>query len=313
MSRIYEKFPQLSRKQPQVLQLNVGKKCNQICTHCHVSAGPDRKEDMDQQTAESIISLAERYKFTVADITGGAPEINAQFPYLLEELTRLTDKVIVRCNLTAAMSRKKILVELFQEYRPVIVASLPCYLEDNVDQQRGEGVFHKSIEALQWLNKMGYGKDYELTLVYNPQKPVLPPDSLELEVAYKRELEERYGIVFNNLIAIANVPIGRYGEELQAAGLYKNYIELLKDHFNEKTLEGLMCLDQLNVDWQGRIFDCDFNNQIELHPMHKAYHVDEFSLDEWMNAPVAVAEHCFTCTAGCGSSCGGALAGEDIA
>ena len=250
MSRKYEKFPQLQRKCPQVLQLNVGKKCNQVCTHCHVSAGPDRKEDMDEQTAKSIVSLAERYKFSIADITGGAPEINAQFPYLLEELSRLTEKVIVRCNLTAAMSRKKRLGELFQKYRPVIVASLPCYLEENVDQQRGDGVFHKSIEALQWLNQMGYGTDYELTLVYNPQKPVLPPDSAQLEVAYKRELKERYGIVFNSLIAIANVPVGRYKDELQTAGLYHNYVELLKDHFNLNTLESLMCLDHLNVDWQ---------------------------------------------------------------
>jgi radical SAM/Cys-rich protein len=266
---------------------------------------------MNRQTAEAIVDLAQKYSFEVADITGGAPEINKQFPYLLEELSKSCTKVILRCNLTAALSRKKSLGKLLGKYRPVIVASLPCYEEDNVDAQRGSGVFHKSIEALKWLNELGYGSLYDLTLVYNPQKPILPPDSKSLEVSYKRELKERFDLDFTHLIAIANVPIGRYGEELESLGLYANYLQLLKAHFNEKTLENLMCRDHLNIDWQGRLFDCDFNNQIELHPMKEARHVTDFDLDEWMRAPVAVAEHCFTCAAGSGSSCSGSLSDGD--
>jgi radical SAM/Cys-rich protein len=301
------KFPSLSRIAPRVLQINVGRRCNQVCTHCHVSAGPDRIEDLDQNTAEQIVAFARKFHFRVVDITGGAPEINAQFAYLLEELTALTEKVIVRCNLTAALSRKKKLTELFLKFSPDIVASLPCYEEGNVDNQRGDGVFHKSIEALKWLNGMGYGTKKNLTLVYNPQKPVLPPDAKQLELAYRKVLYERYGIVFTSLISIANVPIGRYGEELQKTQLYDVYLKLLKEHFNSATLEGLMCRDHVNVDWQGYVFDCDFNNQINLHPFEKKTHINDFALDSWLTAPIAVAEHCFTCTAGCGSSCGGSL------
>ncbi|MCM8537419.1 MAG: arsenosugar biosynthesis radical SAM protein ArsS [Lentisphaeraceae bacterium] len=303
-----DRFPSLSRVKPRVLQINVGKKCNQVCSHCHVSAGPDREEDLSQETAEEIVALAQRTSFSVADITGGAPEINKSFPYLLKELSSLCETVIVRCNLTAALSRKKSLGKLFQTYKPQIVASLPCYEEENVDEQRGEGVFQKSIDALLWLNELGYGTSLPLTLVYNPLKPVLPPDSASLEVAYKKILKERFGIVFNNLIAIANVPVGRYKEDLESSGLYENYVELLKNHFNEATLDGLMCRDQLNVDWQGYIYDCDFNNQIELFPGTKKIHVNDFNSQTWLDLPIAVNEHCFTCTAGCGSSCGGAIA-----
>ena len=310
--KVIEKFPPLVRRVPKVLQLNVGKKCNQICTHCHVSAGPDRKEDMDGLTAENIVQLAATYEFEVADITGGAPEINKHFPYLLEKLSGRCQRVIVRCNLTAAMSRKKSLTKLFEKYRPVIVASLPCYEEENVDKQRGDGVFDKSIKALQWLNTLGFGKEYELVLVYNPQRPVLPPDSQSLEVAYKTVLKEKYDIDFTSLIAIANVPVGRYGEELQKANLYESYIKLLKEHFNPQTGPGLMCLDQLNIDWQGRVVDWDFNNQIALHPGGQELHIQDFNMDKWLKTPISVKEHCFTCTAGCGSSCSGSLADEAI-
>ena len=306
LSKVNE-FPQVFRTSPSVLQINVGKKCNQICSHCHVSAGPDRKEDMDEKTASDILGLASRFKFEIADITGGAPEINAHFPRLLKELTELCDKVIVRCNLTAALSKKKQTEKLFTENTPEIVASLPCYEADNVDMQRGEGVFDKSIKALQWLNNLGFGREHTLTLVYNPVKPVLPPDSASLEPAYKKILKEKYDLDFTNLIAIANVPIGRYGEELQASGLYDNYIKMLKEHHNDENIPPLMCRNHINVDWQGYIFDCDFNNQIGLHPFGKAVHINDFDPEAWMNQPVAVKEHCFTCTAGCGSSCGGSL------
>ena len=300
-------FPQIRRTIPEVLQINVGKKCNQVCNHCHVSAGPDREEDLDRQTAEKIINFAEKYLFKIADITGGAPEINAQFPYLLERLSELCGEVIVRCNLTAAMSRKKSLSELFKKYRPSIVASMPCYEEENVDKQRGDGVFEKSIKALQWLNELGFGTKYKLTLVYNPLKPILPPSSEVLEKAYREILRERYQIEFTDLIAIANVPVGRFREDLENSGMLSTYLDLLKEHHNPDNIPGLMCRNQINIDWQGRVFDCDFNNQIELHPFKKAVIIDQLDLEEWREQPIAVADHCFTCTAGCGSSCGGAI------
>jgi radical SAM/Cys-rich protein len=307
MKLLPKKFPVVMRTTPSVLQINVGKKCNQVCTHCHVSAGPDRTEDLDEQTADEIIDFAKKYKFKVADITGGAPEINAQFPKLLANLSELCDKVIVRCNLTAALSRKKRVEELFVKYRPEVVASMPCYEAENVDKQRGDGVFEKSIKALQWLNSLGFGREHELTLVYNPLKPVLPPDSASLEIAYKKILKERFDLDFTRLIAIANVPIGRYEEELRKSGLYNNYLNLLREHHNEENIESLMCRTHINVDWQGRVFDCDFNNQIELHPLGRPVYLKDLDLAEWLKQPIAVKEHCFTCTAGCGSSCGGSL------
>ena len=300
-------FPEISRSQTDVLQINVGKKCNQICTHCHVSAGPDREEDLDFKTAEKIISFAEKNKFKIADITGGAPEINSQFPYLLEHLSQLCDEVIVRCNLTAAMSRKKSIGELFKKFRPHLVASMPCYEEENVDQQRGDGVFEKSIKALQWLNELGFGTEYKLTLVYNPVKPALPPSSEALEKAYRDILRERHSIEFTDLIAIANVPVGRFRDELENSGMLSVYLDLLKEHHNPKNIPGLMCRNQINVDWQGRVFDCDFNNQIELHPFGQEVFIDKLDLEQWAQQKIAVADHCFTCTAGTGSSCGGAI------
>lgn len=307
MKTAINNFPQIKRRAPQVLQINVGKKCNQVCTHCHVSAGPDRTEDLSRETAEKIVDFARRFKFKTADITGGAPEINASFPYLLENLSELCDEVIVRCNLTAAMSRKKSVGALFKKFKPVIVASLPCYEEGNVDLQRGEGVFEKSIKALQWLNELGFGSRHKLTLVYNPVKPILPPSSEMLETAYRKQLKERYGIEFTDLIAIANVPVGRFREDLAKSGILNTYIDLLKEHHNPANIPGLMCRSQINIDWQGRVFDCDFNNQIELHPFKEAVTIDQLDLDKWVEQPIAVDDHCFTCTAGCGSSCGGAI------
>ena len=307
MNKTIEKFPEITRVAPQVLQINVGKKCNQVCSHCHVSAGPDREEDLDFSTASKIVEFAKKYKFETADITGGAPEINNQFPYLLENLSKLCGKVIVRCNLTAALSRKKNLEELFTTYRPQIVASMPCYEEENVDSQRGDGVFDKSIKALQWLNCLGFGSKYTLTLVYNPLKPILPPSSEVLEKAYREILKERYQIEFTDLIAIANVPVGRFREDLESSGMLYTYLDLLREHHNPENIPGLMCRNQINVDWQGRVFDCDFNNQIELHPFSQALTLDQLNMDAWLKQKIAVADHCFTCTAGSGSSCGGAL------
>lgn len=302
-----DSFPEISRTTPEVLQINVGKKCNQVCTHCHVSAGPDREEDLERATAEKIVHFAERYRFKIADITGGAPEINSQFPYMLESLSELCDEVIVRCNLTAAISRRKSVGELFQKFRPHLVASMPCYEAGNVDQQRGDGVFEKSIKALQWLNEMGFGIKDKLTLVYNPIKPILPPSSESLEKAYREIFRERHEIEFTDLIAIANVPVGRFRDDLENSGMLETYIDLLREHHNSDNIPGLMCRNHINVDWQGRVFDCDFNNQIELHPFGKAVNIDQLNLEKWSKQKIAVRDHCFTCTAGAGSSCGGAI------
>ncbi len=307
MSKLINKFPTIFRTETEVLQINVGKKCNQTCSHCHVSAGPDRTEDMSFETAQEIIKFAQKKKFKIADITGGAPEINEQFPYLLENLSSLCEEVIVRCNLTAALSRRQATEKLFRKFQPTIVASLPCYAVDNVDKQRGAGVFDKSIKALQWLNSLGYGKEKKLTLVYNPVKPMLPPDSAKLEIAYREKLRENFQIEFTNLIAIANVPIGRFRQELETNNMLHRYIDLLKQHHNPQNVPGLMCRNTINIDWQGFVFDCDFNNQIPLHPFSKPLHISEFNQGEWSHQAIAVADHCFTCTAGCGSSCGGAL------
>lgn len=306
-SKTPEKFPQIYRSKPSVLQINTGKRCNQTCEHCHVSAGPDRTEDMSAEVADHILDFARKQFFYTADITGGAPEINAQFPKLLEGLTKSCRRVIVRCNLTAALSRKKSSEELFTKFRPEIVASLPCYTEETVDAQRGDGTFEKSIKALQWLNELGYGTDYKLTLVYNPLKPMLPPDGKELEKLYHKEMKERYGIVFTDLIAIANVPVGRYKEHLQESNLYDNYLDLLKKNFNADTVEGLMCRTHINVDWQGNVFDCDFNGQVEMHPFTKPKKIWNLKVRDWVQKEIRVDDHCFTCTAGCGSSCGGSI------
>ena len=300
-------FPSIKRTTPSVIQINTGKRCNQICEHCHVDAGPDRTEDMGKEVAQKIAEFARKHKFEIGDITGGAPEINAQFPFLLEEFSKNCKKVIVRCNLTAALSRKKSIGKLFEQFSPVIVASMPCYEAKNVDKQRGEGVFDKSILALQWLNSLGYGTKYELTLVYNPTSPVLPPAADALEADYKKALKERFDIDFTSLITIANVPVGRYVDYLQKANLYDTYIELLKNNYNPSTVPNLMCRNHINIDWQGNVFDCDFNQQVELHPFKVATKVWELDLKKWDKQPIAVQDYCFTCTAGAGSSCQGAL------
>ena len=300
-------FPTIKRTTPSVIQLNTGKRCNQVCEHCHVDAGPDRTEDMGKEVAQRIAKFASKHKFAIGDITGGAPEINAQFPFLLEELTRHCNKVIVRCNLTAALSRKKSIGDLFKKFRPVIAASMPCYSAENVDKQRGDGVFNKSILALQWLNSFGYGTKYELTLVYNPLSPVLPPEAGPLEADYKKALKERFNINFTSLITIANVPVGRYVDYLEKANLYDTYIQLLKDNYNPATVPNLMCRNHINIDWQGNVFDCDFNQQVELHPFGKATKIWELDLEKWAKQDIVVQDYCFTCTAGAGSSCQGAL------
>jgi radical SAM/Cys-rich protein len=297
------------------LQVNLGKFCNQTCHHCHVDAGPLRKEMMSESTAAKVVELLECSPGVAAvDFTGGAPELHAVFRGLVGEGRRLGKRIVDRCNLTVLMlPAQRDLAEFLAENQVEIVASLPCYTRDNVEKQRGGGVFDKSIEALRLLNRLGYGagdSGLQLHLVYNPLGAFLPPSQEKLEQDYKRRLDEAFGIRFSRLYTIANMPISRFAEYLRQRGEYGRYMSLLVNHFNEGTLEGLMCRSLVSVGWDGRLYDCDFNQMLEI-PLVKgrAATLDSVvSLSELEGLPIATAEHCFGCTAGCGSSCAGSIA-----
>jgi radical SAM/Cys-rich protein len=296
------------------LQVNVGKVCNQTCHHCHVDAGPQRTESMTKETIDQIIDVLDRTpQISTVDITGGAPEMNPHFEYLVRQCRLRGRKVIDRCNLTIFFVKgKSHLPEFLAEHGVEIIASLPCYQEANVDQQRGQGVFGRSISALQILNRLGYGKigtGLNLHLVYNPQGVSLPSPQEELEQAYKEELMNRYGIQFNRLMTITNMPISRFLEDLRENGQIEAYYTLLVNSFNEATVEGLMCRSLINVEWDGRLSDCDFNQMLDL-PLQSdlPQWIGDFDLAALENRRIAVDAHCFGCTAGAGSSCGGALA-----
>ena len=297
---------------PAVLQVNVGKVCNQACQHCHVEAGPKRTESMTAETARRVIHLlAATPAMRTVDITGGAPEINPNFRWLVTESRRLGRHVIDRSNLTIRLEPGKAdLAGFLAANRVEIIASLPCYTRDNVDAQRGRGVFDKSIEALRSLNAIGYGVDSELplNLVYNPGGASLPPPQAALEADYKRRLGEDFGIVFNHLYTITNMPISRFNGMLQAAGKTDLYSALLIRSFNAVTVGNLMCRSLVSVGWDGVLYDCDFNQMLELGmPQPRTiWNVDSFSFCS--DAPISPADHCFGCTAGAGSSCGGAVA-----
>lgn len=293
------------------IQVNIGLVCNQQCRHCHVAAGPRRREQMDWQTMESVVEAARRSGVREVDITGGAPEIHPDFTRFVDALGELDVLVRVRTNLT-------ILVEpgyeerapFMAERRVALVASLPCYLEENVDRQRGDGVYDASIRALRRLNELGHGVRDELPieLVYNPQGPVLPPAQGTLEADYRRELDERYGVRFTRLLTIANMPIGRFLADLRASGREQEYRGLIEDAFNPDTLDGLMCRRQISVGWNGDVYDCDFNLALRLRVNHGApTHIRDFDADQLARRRIVTARHCFGCTAGAGSSCGGAL------
>lgn len=298
-----------------VLQVNVGKVCNQTCRHCHVDAGPDRRESMSQDVAEACLELLDRAGIPVLDITGGAPEMSPWFRRLAAEGRRLGRRVIDRCNLTILVAPGfEDLPEFLAEQRVEIVASLPCYLEENVDRQRGNRVFQRSIEALRRLNAIGYGRpgsELSLTLVFNPTGPSLPPNQVQLEHDYRRELRERYALEFTRLITITNLPISRFLDDLRESGRYETYMRKLVEAFNPATLEGLMCRSTMSVDWEGNLFDCDFNQMLQLEPQpgvpRRIEELDAAGLARWLARPVATGRHCFGCTAGAGSSCGGAL------
>lgn len=313
-------FPPITRKSLDILQLNLGYLCNLSCVHCHVNAGPKRTELMSRQTLEQILALTDAADIHTLDLTGGAPEMHADFRYLVRTARDRGIEVIDRCNLTILEAPGyEAMADFLAAQRVKIVASLPCYLEDNVDKQRGKGVFRDSLAALRRLNRLGYGREgsgLELDLVYNPQGAVLPPDQHNLEQAYKRHLHQQYGIVFNRLYAIANMPIQRFGSMLISQGRFDAYLNLLKDSFRAANLDNLMCLNTISIDWQGYVYDCDFNQMLAM-PLGAAVeprvHVSELNPARLQAAPIATAAHCYGCTAGQGSSCGGALASSQSA
>ena len=305
-------FPGLTRTALDTLQVNLGYLCNLSCVHCHVNAGPTRTELMDRSTVEQVIALIDRTCIGTLDLTGGAPELNPHFRYLVSEARSRGVRVIDRCNLTVLFEPgQEDLAEFLAAEQVEVTASLPCYLEENVEQQRGKGVYDDSIRAIRRLNKLGYADDPSLVLnlVYNPVGAVLPPPQEGLEIDYKRELGERFGIFFNQLLTITNMPISRFGAVLLAQNQYLPYMQLLRDNYAEANLETVMCRSLVSVDWQGYLYDCDFNQMLSLPLLasDRRHLRDLLDSPEVEGLPIATGEHCYGCTAGQGSSCGGAL------
>lgn len=308
-------FPALHRKALETLQVNLGYRCNQTCTHCHVAAGPNRTEEMSRQNIDAVVAFLAKSRIPTLDLTGGAPELHPLFRELVLRAGVLGARVIDRCNLTILEEPgHQDLAEFLANERVEVVASLPCYLEDNVDRQRGKGVFDASIRGLQKLNALGYGRETSglvLNLVYNPQGPTLPPAQAKLEADYKRELGRQFGIIFNRLYTLTNMPIQRFGSMLISKGRFHAYMALLRDTYDGANLEGVMCRSLLSVDWQGFVYDCDFNQMLGL-PFAQAHrprvHLSQLDVAQLAGKSIRVADHCYGCTAGQGSSCGGALA-----
>ena len=302
----------LRRKSPATIQVNVGKLCNQACHHCHVDAGPRRTEQMTLATAERVIEvLAASTRVETLDITGGAPELNPNFAMLVTRARALGRKVIVRCNLTVTLEPgMEWLVDFYRRSTVELVCSLPCYTAENTDRQRGAGVFDKSIAALKQLNAAGFGRgELRLDLVYNPIGASLPPPQAELEGQYRDELARNFGIVFDRLLTITNMPIARFANQLSAGGNHSAYMSLLVNHFNPATVDALMCRDLVSVGWNGRLYDCDFNQMLEIPLGGSASTIwDVDDVGKLAGESIATGSHCFGCTAGAGSSCGGAIA-----
>ena len=307
-------FPAIARGQLQTLQVNVGYRCNQSCVHCHVNAGPNRTEEMDGGTVDLVLNFLDRQRVITLDITGGAPELNAHFRRLVTAARDMGVKVMDRHNLTVQeQPGQDDLADFLAANQVEVVASMPCYLQDNVDKQRGKGVYDGSVRALKRLNALGYGRDgsgLTLNLVYNPLGPALPPSQAELEADYKRVLAERFGIVFNSLFTLANMPIQRFGAILLAKGEFDGYLDKLTHAHRAENLDGVMCRSLLSVDYRGYVYDCDFNQMLDL-PLARGgralTHLSDLLDDDVAGNPIRVAGHCFGCTAGQGSSCGGAL------
>ena len=308
-------FPPLRRRRIATLQVNLGYRCNLSCVHCHVNAGPHRTEMMSTAIVDDVIAALDRLDVETLDLTGGAPELHPEFRRLVREGRRRDIEVIDRCNLTVLFEPGQETLAAFLAREGItVVASLPCYLEENVEQQRGKGVYGDSIRALKLLNDLGYGRDdaRRLHLVFNPVGAVLPPPQTELEAAYKRELKRRFGIVFDQLFVFTNMPINRFGAVLMAHGEFEGYMALLQDNYRAENVPGVMCRDTVSVDWQGNLYDCDFNQMLGLPAMvagRPARLADLVRGGPLEKACIATAGHCFGCTAGQGSSCTGALDG----
>ena len=302
-------FPSIRRSSLKTIQVNLGYKCNQSCLHCHVNAGPKRKEMMEKKTIDNVIDFAINNDIKTVDLTGGAPEINKHFKYMIQKLKQHDIHIINRCNLTILNENgMRDLPSYFVEHKIEIIASMPCYIKKNVDSQRGRGVFDKSINILRRLNNLGYGvkKELILNLVYNPQGPVLPPSQKKLKKDYKLYLRQRYGVEFNNLFTITNMPINRFGSTLVSQNKFEDYMNLLKSSFSEEAKENVMCKELISIDYNGNVFDCDFNQMLKMNLSNKKTHITEVDKNYLDKKIVATGEHCYGCTAGAGSSCRGA-------
>ncbi|MBL8347393.1 MAG: arsenosugar biosynthesis radical SAM protein ArsS [Rubrivivax sp.] len=313
-------FPALTRRRIETLQVNLGYRCNQSCLHCHVNAGPNRTEAMDEPTLALLLQVLRERRIGTLDVTGGAPELHPQFRHIVREARALGVKVIDRCNLTILSEPGQEDLAAFLATQGVeVVASLPCYSAGNVDRQRGDGVFERSIAGLRALNALGYGDEgagLVLNLVYNPQGPSLPPAQGPLEADYKRELAQHFGIRFNQLFALTNMPIQRFGSTLVSKGTFAGYMQLLRGAYRPENLETVMCRSLVSVDWQGEIYDCDFNQMLGLRARlgeETRPHLRDLLRHDGAGGAIRVADHCYGCTAGQGSSCGGALVAEGAA
>jgi len=304
-------FDSLKPQSIDVFQINVGKMCNQVCKHCHVDAGPDRKEIMTRETMEQILVALASSQATTVDLTGGAPEMNLEFRWFVERLSAMGKQIIVRCNLTIILANPKYhdLPEFFAKHKINVVSSLPSFTARRTDAQRGEGVFEKSIRALQMLNAVGYGKagsDLKLDLVYNPSGAYLPDDQMVLEQEFKHKLKSEYDIVFNQLFAITNLPVSRFLDYLLNSKNYEDYMNELANAYNPIAAAGVMCRNMISIGWDGYLYDCDFNQMLELKFENGVpNHISEFDFEKILNREIIINQHCFGCTAGAGSSCGG--------
>ena len=306
-------FP-LMPTQLEIFQINVGKMCNQVCKHCHVDAGPDRKEIMTRETMQQCLYvLAANDSFTTVDLTGGAPELNPDFRWFVEEIKKLDKHIIVRCNLTIILANKRFndLPDFFKLHNIEVVSSLPFYSKDRTDRQRGDGVFEDSIKALQMLNAVGYGVEgtgLTLNLVYNPAGAFLPPAQDALQKEFKSALKKDFNIEFNNLFAITNLPISRFMQYLLESGNYEKYMEKLVAAYNPVAAANVMCRNTLSIGWDGFIYDCDFNQMLDMKVDCSSQHIAEYNHSKLINRQIVINQHCYGCTAGAGSSCGGAVA-----
>lgn len=307
-------FPSIKRTKLETLQVNLGYKCNQQCLHCHVNAGPNRKEVMSLETINSVLTAIKKLKIKNLDLTGGAPELNPHFKHLIEQARAMSVHVMDRCNLTILTEpNQEGLADFLARNNVEVIASLPCYTEDNVDGQRGKGVYQKSIQGLKILNELGYGLEdssLQLNLVYNPGGAFLPPSQQSLQSDYKQKLLEEHGIRFNSLFTITNMPIKRFGSTLLSKGTFDEYMQILKSAHQDNNLSTVMCRSLVSIDWKGYLYDCDFNQMLDL-PItdnnNQRLHINSIKSSSLNDKKIYIADHCYGCTAGQGSSCGGAL------